>query len=71
MLDNVLPPQSGSEQEAYSGFGHTRWSECSLDCWFMLCHRFARASLGTVERCRGPSKTATTIRRMHKLTHLL
>jgi hypothetical protein len=60
MLDNAVPPQPGSEQEAHNGFDRHCRLECSLDCRLMLFHRSARESLCAVGRCRGSGKTSST-----------
>jgi hypothetical protein len=60
MLDNVVPPKSGSEQEAHGCFNRPCRLECSLDCWFVPFYRFAWKSPCAVGRCRGSGKTAPT-----------
>lgn len=51
MLDDVVPPKPGSEQEAHSRFDRSCRSECSLDCWLMIFHRSARESLCAMGGC--------------------
>jgi hypothetical protein len=57
MLDNIVPAQLGSKQEAHSCFDRPCRPECSLDYWFMLFHCFAREPVCAVGNCRGSSKT--------------